>query len=106
MNIGNRITDLRNQLGYTTNKLAKLAGVSQSYLRDIELGNKKPGIDILDKLCNALNVTLAEFFSTHMKRSALLDRLVETADKLDENQLHILIAFLDSLDTHADNENE
>jgi len=106
MNIGNRITELRKELGYTTNKLARLAGVSQSYLRDIELGNKKPGTDILERICDALNVTLAEFFSTSTKRSALVDRLVETADKLDENQLQILIAFLDSLNTSINKENK
>lgn len=46
-NFGARIKELREKAGYTVNKLANLAGISQSYLRDIELGNKNP----LWKLC-------------------------------------------------------
>ena len=37
MNVGKRIYELREQRQLTTNKLANLAGVSQSYLREIEL---------------------------------------------------------------------
>lgn len=100
MDIGARIVELRNKLGFTTNKLAKIAGVSQSYLRDIELGNKQPGIDVLQRICTALDVSIVQFFSSDMKQSALIERLVETAGKLNENQLHSLITFLDSLDNN------
>ena len=39
---GQRIRELREQKNYTLNKLANHAGVSQSYLRDVELENKNP----------------------------------------------------------------
>lgn len=38
-NIGNRITQLRSAKGYSVNKLANLAGISQSHLRDVERRN-------------------------------------------------------------------
>ncbi len=42
METGKRITYFRTQKNYSVNKLANLAGISQSYLRDVELGNKNP----------------------------------------------------------------
>lgn len=47
MDIGERIIFLRTAKQYSVNKLANLAGISQSYLRDIELGNKNPTVEIL-----------------------------------------------------------
>ena len=47
MNVGKRITFFRTAENYSVNKLATLSGISQSYLRDIELGNKNPTIEIL-----------------------------------------------------------
>ena len=47
MNVGERIKELREKRGLTVNKLANLAGISQSYLRDVELGNKNPTVETL-----------------------------------------------------------
>ena len=41
MDVGKRIKHFREQKNYTINKLANKAGVSQNYLRDVELENKK-----------------------------------------------------------------
>ena len=51
MDIAARIRFFREQKGYTVNKLANLAGVSQSYLRSIELGDKNPTVETLSTLC-------------------------------------------------------
>ena len=40
MDVGKRITFFREKKGITVNKLANLSGISQSFLRDIELGKK------------------------------------------------------------------
>ena len=42
MEVGQRIKELREAKGLTVNRLANMAGISQSYLRDVELGNKNP----------------------------------------------------------------
>ena len=63
MNVGKRIKDLRLKKGITVNKLSNLAGVSQSYLRDIELGKKQPTIEYLSYICTALDITLEAFFA-------------------------------------------
>lgn len=64
MNVGERIKYFREQKNITVNKLANLAGVSQSYLREIELGNKQPTVEYLEYICWALNISLKDFFTT------------------------------------------
>ena len=56
MNVGERIKELREKRGLTVNKLANLAGISQSYLRDVELGNKNPTVETLSYFCDALGM--------------------------------------------------
>ena len=72
MNVGERIRYFRTLKGYTTNKLANLSGISQSYLRDVELGNKNPTIETLSYVCDALNISLQDFL---MKIHKMLSRM-------------------------------
>lgn len=60
--ISDRIVELRNSNGLTTNKLATLAGVSQSFLRQVESGDKGISVESLEKLCIALGIDLHTFF--------------------------------------------
>lgn len=62
LNVGERIIELRTAKGFTTNKLANLAGVSQSHLREIELGKRNPTVETLSFFCDALGVSLSDFF--------------------------------------------
>ena len=68
MNVGNRIKEFRGQKGLSTNKLANLAGVSQSYLRDVELGKKNPTVETLSYICFALNISLQKFFTVNEEK--------------------------------------
>ena len=45
MKVGERVTLFRQNKGYSVNKLANLSGVSQSYLREIELGKRNPTVE-------------------------------------------------------------
>lgn len=62
MDIGARLVYLREMKGLTTNKLANLSGISQSHLREIELGKRNPTVETLTYFCDALGVDLSEFF--------------------------------------------
>jgi HTH-type transcriptional repressor of puuD len=96
MDIGRRIIELREIQDLSTNRLAKIADVAQSHLRDIELGKKQPGIDVLERLCDALGLTLVDFFSDdNAGISAEMLRLINAAAKLKPEQLEHLIKFID-----------
>ncbi len=90
MNVGLRLKELREKKGFTVNKLANLAGISQSHLRDIELGNKNPTVETLSYFCDALGISLADFFTESNKTvnpflaSAISDLSYEQQTKLAE----------------------
>ena len=58
MDVGKRISLFRESKGYSVNKLATLSGISQSYLRDVELRKKNPTVEIISYLCDALDISL------------------------------------------------
>ena len=90
MNVGERIRYFREKKGVTVNKLANMSGVSQSYLRDVELGNKQPTVEYLGYICDALGVSLAAFFDD-------TDSLKNAVAGLTPPQREALIAFIHTL---------
>ena len=97
MDVGKRISFFRIAKGYSVNKLATLSGISQSYLRDIELGNKNPTVEILSYLCDALDISLKEFFDTETTNSFLDEPIFKAIYQLTPNQRKQLSAFLSSM---------
>jgi transcriptional regulator with XRE-family HTH domain len=97
LEVNDRITFLRNQKGLTVNKLANLAGISQSFLREIELGNKKPTIETLSLVCNALDISLKDFFDDSFKSNLQKNELQQEIFRLTPEQTELLTKFLKSL---------
>lgn len=97
MDIGKKITYFRQQKGYSVNKLANLAGISQSYLRDIELGKKNPTVEILSYICEALNISLRDFFDDETSSKLLDNALITKIYQLSSEQQSALLALLDTL---------
>jgi len=97
METGKRITYFRTQKNYSVNKLANLAGISQSYLRDVELGNKNPTIEILSYICDALNISLKEFFDDDLPGQIKSDPLIGKIYKLTPKQKKALEQFIDTI---------
>ena len=58
-----RITELRESRGLSVYKLAKISGVPQSTIVTWYTLNRYPSIDKLEMICDALGITLFEFFS-------------------------------------------
>ena len=56
--IGDKIRELREKRKLTQIELAKLAGISNTYLSDIERGRVNPSLKTLDKLARALGIKI------------------------------------------------
>ncbi|MBQ4283520.1 MAG: helix-turn-helix transcriptional regulator [Lachnospira sp.] len=97
MEIGHRIRELREQKNYTINKLANLAGVSQSYLRDVELENKNPTIAFLSLICQTLDISLKDFFNEKTQTGISDDPIVQAIYRLTPEQKEALLNFLKTL---------
>lgn len=93
MNVGQRIKYLRERSGFTQNRLAEWAGVSQSHLRRVELGQQDITVGQLQLICDGLSVTLAEFFNVREET----DSISEVISKLTPKQKHLLAEFLKSI---------
>lgn len=58
------IKERREELDLSQRELAEKAGISQSFLCDIEQGRSKPSIDTALKIAEALNISDVKFFGT------------------------------------------
>lgn len=58
--IGQRIRMMRNRAGYSQESFAKVCGLDRTYIAGVELGKRNISIENLNRIAEALNLTLAE----------------------------------------------
>uniref|UniRef100_UPI004055EEDC helix-turn-helix domain-containing protein n=1 Tax=Acetatifactor sp. TaxID=1872090 RepID=UPI004055EEDC len=97
MEVGKRIRELREQKKYTINKLANKAGVSQSYLRDVELENKNPTVSFLSLICQSLDISLKDFFDDGGVLGISEDPVIQSIYQLTPAQKDALLIFLKTM---------
>lgn len=74
-----------------------MSGISKSYLRDVELCNKNPTIEVLSFICNTLEITLKEFFDEESKEELEKDPLLAKIYQLTPEQKNALLVFLETM---------
>ena len=91
---GTRIREYRILRGLSQEQLALKANINVSFLGQIERGGKKPTIDTIDKLLNALDVSYKDFFDFDApvcsgEESGLMDKIMYELKwrSLDDQQL-------------------
>ena len=62
-NFGQRLRELRHDLGLSQEALANKAGVDRTYMTDVENGRRNISVEILEKILVALEVSFAQFFN-------------------------------------------
>ena len=82
MDVIQKIENLRSQRGWTIYKLSIESGISQSTLATMYERKTPPKIDTLQCICEAFNLTLAQFF--------LEDEQIEV---LSEQEKSLLVSF-------------
>lgn len=96
-----RLRELRRSRGLTQLELAEKAHVTVSYVSRLEAGSAAPGIDLVERLAEALQVSVADLLPTSPPPDSL-DVLRERADALyqtlrrtaDRETLLLLVPFL------------
>lgn len=89
--LGMRIKTLRENKGLSQNALANKAGVSPTYIYQLEKGEKSPTVEYLEFICDALGVTLEDFFRVSTQTTD------DCINDLSPIQLSLLNTFLNSL---------
>lgn len=93
MNIGDRIRILREKSGNSQNSLAEKAGVSQTHLRRVELGQADITVGHLQLICDALEISVKDFFNVNDEAEELSVAMANLTPK----QKRLLIDFLKSI---------
>lgn len=84
--IGLRVSQLREHLGLTREKLGELANISDRFIYDIETGQKGMSAESLLKLSKSLQVT-SDYLLFGNKRNTDFSYIIELLKQLDESDL-------------------
>lgn len=95
--VGKRIAELREKQNYTTNRLANLCGLSQSFLRSVEQNEKGISVEKLKLVCDSLGISLRDFFDVPEATTTAEDVLVSQVRRLTPEQQKALSAFLKTI---------
>lgn len=60
--VGQRIKDLRTEIGISQEKLALKAEIDRTYLAGVENGKRNLSLKSLEKIVNALEISFHDFF--------------------------------------------
>jgi len=72
--IGNKLKSLREKGKFSLRELGEKAGLSASFLSQLELGQVSPSLASLESLATALNVNITYFFDDQNKQDAVVMR--------------------------------
>lgn len=60
--LGMRIKYLRTQRKWSQEDLSLESNVNKNYISDLENGRRNPSLDVLERIADALSITLEELF--------------------------------------------
>jgi len=103
MPIGERMKTLRKQAGWSQGELAERVGTDARQISRYENGRITPGLDVLARIAQALDVSLDHLVfddiprrPLHANENALGDRLAAIAE-LSDDELAVLRSVIDGL---------
>ncbi len=100
MNVLDRILQLRLERGWSEYRLSEESGIAQTTISSWYGKNVTPSIPSLQKICNAYNISLSQFFNDSNEPISLSEkqfRLLNNWNRLDIHQQDIIIELLESM---------
>lgn len=100
MDVLKRILDLRMERGWSEYRLSVESEIPQTTISSWFRKQICPTVPSIEKICNAYNITLSQFFSNSENTVTLTEQqvfLLEHFSKLTENQQKALLDFLSTL---------
>lgn len=87
--LGDRLRLAREDRGMTLKEVASAAGISSTYLSEIERGNVQPAVSVLKELARVLRVPLSAIMSPSERNGFLGEKLRRLRDKLGMTQAEV-----------------
>lgn len=100
MDVLKKILDLRTERGWSEYRLSVESDIPQTTISSWYRKNVCPTVQSLEKICNAFNITLSQFFNDSGESVTLTEKqalLIDHFSKLNKDQQDALLKFLSSL---------
>jgi len=100
--LGRRIREKRNFLGYSQEQLAELSEIDPSYLSNLENGHRKMSIEVLTRIAKSLESSIdyllfGEHKTEKIKKEAQFFEIKSILENVDANFLEEYIAYIKTL---------
>ena len=97
--IGKRIAEVRKEQGLSQLKLSEAANVSNKYLSAVEVGRSKVSLEVLQKICRALNIPLDYIVNNTPcdMDVKIIDDIYEKITQSSRSDREVVTALLDAL---------
>jgi transcriptional regulator with XRE-family HTH domain len=92
--VGEALRRRRQAQGRTLREVAAAAGVSLTYLSEVERGRKEASSEVLEAVCAALHLGLAELFLEVAETLALAEAVAGVSEGLREAPPPAVVGFL------------
>ena len=95
--VGDKIRNLRNGRGWSQEELADRANVSRSFMGEIERGHASATIEVMEKITNALEITLEDLFRDLQSSDSKFTLMMSKINGLSAESLKDFLDFVETL---------
>ncbi len=96
--LGDRIRKLRKSKGWSQEELANRAYINRSFMGEIERGEASATVDSLEKITNALEITLEELFrNLQPEFNSKFNNLMNKIDSLNEENIGYMVDLIEAI---------
>ncbi len=98
--VSKRIYELRNKKNISGRKLSLELGLSNSYITQIENGQRMPSLENLSKICDYFGISLAEFFCNNLATANITKEqkeLLKAINKLSPCQISAIKSVIKAM---------
>lgn len=99
--VRNRITQLRLAKGVSEYQMSYDLGHSRGYIYNISSGKSLPSMNEFFSICDYFNISPCDFFDTEQNNPALLSKVVEELKALNDDDILLILTFINRLHRQA-----
>lgn len=103
LEVGNRIRKIREELHMSRNVFSENVNISESYLAQLELGNKSIGLNALLSICYYTGCSADYLLFGEDERNGTSKKISRIVSNLPENSLNLSYEIIRSIKAHSDN---
>lgn len=104
--VSRRIYELRNKKNISGRKLSLELGLSNSYITQIENGQRMPSLENLSKICDYFGISLAEFFCDDKSNTVIITEeqkeILKDIKNLSPDQLSAIKSVIKAMTINKD----